>query len=81
MPSLDQSSSIQDALVFIRRIEPLRTVSFAARRLHMSRAAFIERLHMHEAAAGGRLVREGDELTLTNRARRLLERARTSGAA
>ena len=63
---------MEDVVAFLRRVESFGTVSFAARRLHLSRAAFFDRLSLIEVKAGGRLVSAGDALVLTNRARRLL---------
>jgi molybdenum-dependent DNA-binding transcriptional regulator ModE len=63
---------MEEVVAFLRRVESFGTVSFAARRLHLSRAAFFDRLSSIELKAGGKLVAGGDALVLTNRARRLL---------
>ena len=63
---------MHDVVAFLRRVESFGTVSFAARRLHLSRAAFFDCLFSIEVKAGGKLVSAGDDLVLTKRARRLL---------
>lgn len=69
---MEREASMEDVVAFLRRVEAFGTVSFAARRLHLSRAAFLDRLSSIEVKAGGKLVSAGDTLVLTNRARRLL---------
>ena len=66
------TASVEDVVRFLRRVESFGTVSFAARRLHLSRAAFLDRLSLIEVKAGGKLVSPGEALVLTTRARRLL---------
>ena len=63
---------METVVAFLRRVESFGTVSFAARRLHLSRAAFLDRLSSIELKAGGKLVSPGEALVLTKRARRLL---------
>ena len=65
-------AGMEDVVAFLRRVASFGTVSFAARRLHLSRAAFFDRLTSIENKAGGKLVFAGDDLILTKRARRLL---------
>ena len=72
LETMAHKAGMEDVVAFLRRVESFGTVSFAARRLHLSRAAFFDRLSLFEAKAGGKLVSAGDALILTNRARRLL---------
>ena len=63
---------IEEAVAFLRKVESFGTVSFAARRLHLSRDAFLARLASIEAKVGARLMSADGPLLLTRRGRRLL---------
>jgi DNA-binding transcriptional LysR family regulator len=60
------------ATEFLRAVQQFRTLSFAARRLHLSQAQFLARLLEVESEVGLRLVKVGKTLELTATARRLL---------
>jgi DNA-binding transcriptional LysR family regulator len=63
---------MKKSLEFVHAVQEVRTLSFAARRLHMSQAQFLARLLEVDSEGGLRLVKVGKTLELTATARRLL---------
>jgi DNA-binding transcriptional LysR family regulator len=59
------AQAVEKVVAFLRHVEAFPWLSFAARRRHLSRARFLERLAAMEALVGAELVVVGDDLSLT----------------